>query len=63
MFGVIGDTLSTVVEHVVVNPIHNAVDVLDGLSQGELRAKAALSLGEEVVGGMLISEVVSYLSE
>ena len=46
-----------------LSPIVDTLDVLDGLTEGEIRTKAALRLGSEVVAGMAISELIDYLSD
>lgn len=56
------DPIGTTVE-VVTQPIVDSLDVLDGLSEGEIRTKAALRLGTDVVAGMALSEVIAVLSE
>ena len=48
---------------ITTQPLHDAVDVLDGLTEGELREKAILRLGADVVGGMALGEVIEYLQE
>lgn len=58
MFGL----LSKVVD-VALQPIRDTADILDGLSEGELRIKAISRLGADVVGGMALSEVVEYLNK
>ena len=47
--------------NMALQPVRDVVDVLDGLSEGELREKAAVRLGAEVVSGMAIGAVISYL--
>lgn len=56
------DPVGTTVD-IVTQPITDSVDVLEGLSEGELRTKAALRLGVDVVAGMALSEVIDCLSE
>lgn len=58
----IDDPLGTAVD-AVTSPIVNAADVLDGLTEGELRHKAALRLGADVVAGMALNEVIEYLTD
>lgn len=59
---VLDDPLGYAVE-VVTQPIVDTVDILDGLSEGELREKAALRLGVDIVSGMPLGEVVEFLSD
>lgn len=47
----------------MTQPARDGLDVIDGLSVGEIRAKAALRLGADVVGGMALAEVIAYLVE
>lgn len=48
---------------IVALPLTSGLDLLDGLTEGELRVKAALVLGTSVVIGMTLAEVVDYLAE
>jgi len=72
MFGSIINSISNTVDDFVENPVGyvvetvtqplvDAVDVLDGLSEGELRERAALRLGADAVAGMALSEVIEVL--
>ena len=56
------DPVGTVVKE-VTQPVRDAADVLEGLSEGELRTKATLRLGADVVAGMALSEIIDYLSD
>tara|TARA_R110000787_G_scaffold90783_3_gene191484 strand:- start:9869 stop:10114 length:246 start_codon:yes stop_codon:yes gene_type:complete len=56
------DPVGTTVD-VVTQPIVDGLDVLEGLSEGEIRAKAALRLGADVVASMAVSELIAVLSE
>jgi hypothetical protein len=49
--------------NITTRPLVDLADVLQGLSEGELRERAIVSLGAEVVSGMAISEVINYLTE
>ena len=44
-------------------PVRDAVEVVDGLTEGELRTKAAIRLGTDVVAGMAISEIIDALND
>ena len=44
-------------------PVRDGLDVLDGLTEGEIRAKAAARLGSDVVAGMALNEVIEALSD
>lgn len=56
------DPLGTTV-NVATQPLRYGLDILDGLSEGELLEKAMLRLGADVVAGMALSEVIEYLTE
>lgn len=45
---------------VLFRPYDDVLDVVDGLSELELRESAALRLGESVVWGMSLSELVEW---
>lgn len=45
----------------VTQPVRDGLDILDGLTEGEIRHRAALRLGADVVAGMALSEVIDYL--
>jgi hypothetical protein len=55
MFGFIVDAVTA--------PIKDTLDVLDGLTEGELRTHAALRLGTDVVAGMAVSEILEALED
>jgi len=44
-------------------PIRDGLDVLDGLTEGEIRVKAAARLGTDVVAGMALSEILEALDD
>lgn len=44
-------------------PLRDGLDILDGLSEGELRTKAIARLGADVVGGMALSEIVEAMTD
>ena len=48
---------------IAVQPVRDSLEVLQGLTEGELRERAALRLGADVVGGMALGEVVDFLLE
>lgn len=43
--------------------VANAIEVIDGLTEGELRTRAALSVGAEIAGGMAVEELVEWYLE
>ncbi len=72
MFGKIFDSVCDAVDDFIddpigetvdyaLSPVNNTLDVLEGLSEGELRTLAALKLGADVVAGMALSEVIEVL--
>lgn len=52
----IGFTVDTVTQ-----PIVDTIDVLEGLTEGELREKAALRLGTDAVAGMATNELIEVI--
>ena len=54
----IGETVS-----IVTQPVRDSLDILQGLSEGELRVRAATRLGADVVSGMALGAVIDYLVE
>lgn len=55
MFGALTD--------IVLQPVRDGLDVLDGLTEGEIREKAAARLGADVAAGMAISEIIDFLND
>lgn len=43
------------------NPVRNTADIIEGLSEGEIRTLAIAKLGADVVAGMAFSEIVAIL--
>lgn len=62
MFGILDDIADAAID-IVTKPIIDAVDVIDGLTEGELRERAALRLGADVAGGMALNELMEWYSE
>lgn len=58
MFGIIGSVVN-----IVSSPVVDALDILEGLTEGEIREKAILRLGADAVGGMALNEVIEALNE
>lgn len=58
----VDDPIGTTVD-MALQPVHNAVDVLDGLSEGEIRTMAAAKLGADFVAGMALSEVIDAMDD
>ncbi len=66
MFGIIDDFISNPIKttvKVATQPIRDGLDVLDGLTEGEIRAKASIRLGADIVAGMALSEIIDLLQE
>lgn len=66
MFGFVNDFIENPIKttvRVTTQPVRDSLDILDGLTEGELRTKAALRLGADVVAGMALSEVVDALND
>ena len=54
----IGTTIDTATQ-----PIRDGIAVIDGLSEGELRIRAATRLGADVVSGMALGELIEWYSD
>lgn len=46
-----------------LSPIHNAAEVLEGLTEGEIRYMAASKLGADVVAGMALNEIIEAMDD
>ena len=44
-------------------PIKDGVEILEGLSEGEIRRQAIARLGVDVVAGMGIAEIIELLKD
>ncbi len=58
----VDDPVGKVVEK-TLQPVKDGIDVLEGMSEGELRLEAALRLGADIASGMAVSEIIEMLSE
>lgn len=58
MFDLIEDIMG-----VVLSPLDDAIEILNGLSEGELREKAILRLGVDAIVGLGTSEIIELLAE
>lgn len=45
---------------IVTQPVRDGLEIIDGLTEGELRSKAALRLGADVASGMALSELLEW---
>lgn len=48
---------------VVTQPVRDGLEIIDGLTEGELRAKAIVRLGADVVSGMALSELIDWYND
>lgn len=58
MFGILDDIID-----IVISPLDDVIDILSGLSEGELREKAILRLGVDAVVGLGTSEIIELLAQ
>ena len=56
MFDLIGKGIG-----MALQPVADGLDFLDGLTEGEIREKAAIRLGADVVAGMALSEIIETM--
>lgn len=56
----INDPVGQTVHH-ATSPIRDAVEIIDGLTEGEIRGMAVARLGADVAAGMAISEIIEEL--
>ena len=71
MFGILDSVCDTVSDFVddpigtsfdiATQPLRDGLDVLEGLTEGEIRGYAAARLGADVVSGMALSEILDIL--
>ena len=59
---IVADPIGTVVR-TVTRPIADGINVVDGLTEGELRIKAAARLGVDAVSSMALGELVSWYND
>ena len=76
MFGIFDDIVEKVVletsdfidrplgkaVEIATQPLRDGLDVVDGLSEGEIRTMAIARLGADVVSGMAIGEIIEALN-
>lgn len=53
--------LAEIVVKGALAPVRDGLDILDGLTEGEIRTKAVARLGADVVAGMALSEIIEAL--
>jgi hypothetical protein len=54
------DPIGTTIRE-TTQPFRDTYDILEGLTEGEIRTQAALRLGADIVAGMALSEIITYL--
>ena len=45
-----------------MQPVRDTLDLVEGITEGELRLKVAARLGADVVAGMALSEVIEAMT-
>lgn len=60
--GIVKDPVGSAID-TVTSPVLDVAEVATGLTEGELRLKAAARLGADAVAGMALSEVIEALLE
>lgn len=74
MFGKLLDSIAETVDEliddpigksveIVTQPLRDGVEVVAGLTEGELRVHAAARLGADVASGMALSELLEWYSD
>ena len=73
MFGLLDKVVDTVEDFVddpfettidiATQPIRDGIEVVEGLSEGELRTKAALRLGGDIDATMAVDELIDMYNE
>jgi len=48
---------------IATQPLRDGADLLDGLSEGEFRSKAALRLGADVVASLSLSSLLELMKD
>ena len=56
------DPIGTSVD-IATQPLRDGIDVLEGMTEGELRTRAVARLGADVAGGMALAELIEWYSE
>ena len=58
----VDDPVGTTVD-IATQPLRDGAEVIGGLTEGELRIKAAARLGADVACGMAVSELIDWYAE
>ena len=48
---------------IATQPLRDGLDIIEGLSEGEIREKAIARLGAEIVSAMTMAEIIEYLQD
>lgn len=48
---------------VATQPLRDGLEIIGGLTEGELRVKASLRLGADVASGMALGELIDWYTE
>lgn len=56
------DPVGTAVD-VGTQPVRDGIEIVEGLTEGELRVRAAARLGADVVAGMTVSQLVEWYND
>jgi len=56
------DLLGNIVD-IVLSPLDDAIEILEGLTEGELRERAILRLGAGAIVGLGTDEIIGLLAE
>lgn len=62
LFETLGTTLYSTA-NALTQPARDGAEVVAGLSEGQLRARAAARLGTDVVAGMATGQIINFLYE
>lgn len=67
MFSKLFDEVSSFIKNpydktidIITQPIKDCCEIVDGLTEGELRGKAIIRLGADIVAGMTLDEVIGW---
>ena len=58
----IGKLLNNVTD-TILNPVKDSVEIIDGLTEGELRTRAIARLGADVGASMTTEQLISWFLE
>lgn len=55
----VDDPIGTTVD-TATQPVRDGIEIVDGLTEGELREKAAVRFGVDVASGMALGELINW---